>query len=76
MRLSTRHCLVAESMKIAFGKCKLFLFCSPTFCQLQFAPLWMVWTVIANVLLIVSMALWGYFCVRKVQKGKKQMSVS
>lgn len=40
------------------------------------APLWMVWTVIANVLLIVSMALWGYFCVRKVQKGKKQMSVS
>lgn len=25
------------------------------------APLWMVWTVIANVLLIVSMALWGYF---------------
>lgn len=35
MRLSTRHCLVAESMKIAFGKCKLFLFCSPTFCQLQ-----------------------------------------
>lgn len=24
MRLSTRHCLVAESMKITFGKCKLF----------------------------------------------------
>ena len=24
MRLNTRHCLVAESMKIAFGKCKLF----------------------------------------------------
>ena len=24
MRLNTRHCLVAESMKITFGKCKLF----------------------------------------------------
>ena len=24
MRLSTQHCLVAESMKITFGKCKLF----------------------------------------------------
>ena len=24
MRLNTRHCLVAENMKITFGKCKLF----------------------------------------------------
>ena len=24
MRLSTQHCLVAENMKITFGKCKLF----------------------------------------------------